>query len=164
MVPRNSSLRAHPADTSTGCAVCVLSSFQRTRSCRDPRPFDPAFPTRVGCLLPPRSSLGEPYNLTTGTLGLSTPWPLSSGLFLPLASQAQHEKSRCPTTGFGGWKRRGLARARVRFRLGRLTRLRATSEAFRASLFAPSGIARTTDITRTHRPCQSLPRTFLPYP
>src|SRR5688572_20351577 len=50
MVPRNSSLRAHPADTSTGCAVCVLSSFQRTRSSRDPRPFDPAVPHRVGAL------------------------------------------------------------------------------------------------------------------
>jgi hypothetical protein len=54
MVPRNSSLRAHPADTSTGCAVCVLSSFQRTRPCDPslpagvPYPFRPAY-CRPGC-------------------------------------------------------------------------------------------------------------------
>src|SRR5690606_17223004 len=46
---------SHPADTSTGCAVCVLSSFQRTKGC-------------------PRQSPGEPYKLTTDETRVSTPF------------------------------------------------------------------------------------------
>ena len=80
MVPRNSSLRAHPADTSTGCAVCVLSSFQRTRSSATPRPSGPAFPPVSAHLLPPRSSSGEPYNLTTGSLCCQPRLPCFAGL------------------------------------------------------------------------------------
>src|SRR5688500_11354721 len=76
MVPRNSSLRAHPADTSTGCAVCVLSSFQRTRPFMRPQAFRPSLPSpqrRSYCRLGRRQ----------GNLTILLPAPVAVNLVRP---------------------------------------------------------------------------------